>query len=308
MVGVTGPSPRAVVFRRGHCLPGVRGGAGAHHPPAPDHGRGTGIGPAHHPDRRPAARPLPGPGIPDRHVHHTGDPPRHHLYPLHGRSPGQRLGPRRPAERHRPGWADRPPGRGPQRTTGPGRAAGGDARLEHVPPRLLGIRSHRCRLRPLGHDLRLRRRRLLQSGVPGRAGPRHLLAAGHRRRVRPHRAGHQRLVAGRCAGPRQLLRHGSFRLRHVCPRDHVGTVERAEQHRVGQRRHLCLRGPGAVLPRRQGGTARFDVHGDRRIVAQRVPRLVVTTDRRGGPGLHGRGLHPSLHRQQRFVRGRRHPR
>ena len=56
--------------------------------------------------------------------------------------------------------------RRPQCPAGSGRTAGGDHQLEQLPPQLLALRSDRGNLWPVGHDLRQRRRRLLQGRLP----------------------------------------------------------------------------------------------------------------------------------------------
>ncbi len=90
------------------------------------------------------------------------------------------------------------------------------------------------------------------------------------------------------------------------PGHHVGAVERVQQHRVEQRRHLRHLGPQALLHRGQVGGARVLLDGHRRLDPRTVRRLVAAVDRRRWTRLDGRGRHPPLHRLQRLLRGGRH--
>ncbi len=198
VVAVRGLPPAAVVLDREHHLARRRDRAVTHHDPTPHHQRRTGRYPSGHSRNRPTAWPLPGAGIAVRHEHHAAHPARHHLHALYRRDRLGRARPGQPPERHRRRRAERSARCRPQRPAGPGRTAGGDHQLEQLPPQLLALQSDRGDLRPVGHDLRQRHRRLLQGRLPGSAGPRHLLAPGQRgqRWIRPDGAGDQRVVEG----------------------------------------------------------------------------------------------------------------
>ena len=83
-----------------------------------------------------------------------------------------------------------------------------------------------------------------------------------------------------------------------------------EPNNTGWSTRRPVRHPGtrALLPGGEVGPARLGLDGHRRIVAQRLDRLVAAADRGRRSQRPRRGLHPPLYGQQRLVRGGRDPR
>ncbi len=306
VVGRRRDARAAVVLRRDRVVARRRDDAGTTHGHAPDHRLGPRLGRAPPAVGRPGSRPVPGPGHPLRHLDVPSDGTRDHVHALHR---GRTWGHARPllAPRwHRGRRTGRPARRRPQRPARPERLAGGLDRLADLPARLLGVQPDGGRLRPVRHDVRRGPPVLLPSSRARREGPRHLLGPDERWRCHLQRPRRQRLVGGRHRLPRRLLRTPTLRLHVVRARDRLGTVERVQQHRVGRRGRLRRPGARALLHRREVGGAVG--HRRRRHHAQHPDLVVAGPDRRRRPALHGRGCRPSLHGEQRLVRGGRHPR
>ncbi len=116
----------------------------------------------------------------------------------------------------------------------------------------------------------------------------------------------ERLLAGGHRRPGGALRHRPAGLRRLRTGDHVGAVERVQQHRVEQRRHLCHVGAQALLPGGQVRGARHQLDRHRRFDPRARSVVVAAAHRRRRTGLDGRGRHAPLHRLQRCVRRGRH--
>ena len=213
MVAVRGLPPAAVVLGGEHRVARRRDRPDPHHRPAPDHRRRAGRHPAHHSGRRPAARALPGAGLALRHLRphrpRSSGPP---ACPIPSAPTGDRLDLASLPSGIGAGGPNDPRGVALNAQLGLDGLRRRHHQLEHLPPQLLALEPRRAATcGPSAMTFADATTDPFKAAYLAKLD--HvtywLQASGGSYRVRAHRAGRQRVVAGRCHRPGALLLEGA---------------------------------------------------------------------------------------------------